>query len=56
MHYRSSWRKRYAPAGEKTKFTSMEEENRALKLELSETKMERDMLKKATAYFAKNQK
>jgi len=56
MHYRSSWRKRYAPAGEKTQFASMEEENRALKLELSETKMERDMLKKAAAYFAKNQK
>jgi len=50
------WRKRYTPAGEKTQFASMEEENRALKLELSETKMERDMLKKAAAYFAKNQK
>ena len=50
------WRKRYTPEGEKTQFASMEEENRALKLELSETKMERDMLKKAAAYFAKNQK
>jgi transposase len=34
----------------------MEEENRALRLENAELKMERDMLKKATAYFAKLQK
>jgi transposase len=34
----------------------MEEENRAIKLENAELKIERDMLKKAAAYFAKNQK
>ncbi|HHW29847.1 MAG TPA: transposase [Syntrophomonadaceae bacterium] len=50
------WRKKYTPEGEKTQFAMMEEENRALKLENAELKIERDMLKKAAAYFAKNQK
>ncbi|HUM43932.1 MAG TPA: transposase [Fervidobacterium sp.] len=50
------WRKKYTPEGEKTQFATMEEENRALKLENAELKIERDMLKKAAAYFAKNQK
>ena len=44
------WLKQYTPAGEKTQFASIEEENRALKLELR-AKMERDMLKKAAAYY-----
>lgn len=50
------WRKRYTPQGDKTKYATMEEENRALKLENAELKMERDMLKKAAAYFAKSQR
>jgi transposase len=50
------WRQRYTAEGDKTRFATMEEENRALRLELAEMKMERDMLKKATAYFAKLQK
>ena len=50
------WRKRYTPQGDKTKYATMEEENRALRLEVAELHMERDMLKKAAAYFAKNQK
>jgi transposase len=54
MLYR--WRKRYTADGDKTRFATLEEENRALRLELAELKMERDMLKKATAYFAKLQK
>jgi transposase len=54
MLYR--WRKRYTPQGDKTQYATMEEENRALRLENAELKMERDMLKKAAAYFAKNQK
>lgn len=33
--------------------TEVEMENRRLKRELAEVKMERDILKKATAYFAK---
>ena len=54
MLYR--WRKRYSPQGDKTRYATMKEENRALRLENAELKMERDMLKKAAAYFAKNQK
>ena len=54
MLYR--WRKRYTPKGEKTQYATMEEENRSLRLEVAELSMERDMLKKAAAYFAKNQK
>jgi transposase len=54
MLYR--WRKRYPDIGDKTRFATLEEENRALRLENAELKMERDMLKKATAYFAKLQK
>jgi transposase len=54
MLYR--WRKRYTADGDKTRFATLEEENRALRLELAELKMERDMLKKATAYFAKLQR
>jgi len=46
------WRKRYTPDGDKTKYATLEEEHKALKLELVQVKMERDMLKKATAYFA----
>lgn len=54
MLYR--WRKRYTSQGDKTQYATMEEENRALRLEVVELRMERDMLKKAAAYFAKNQK
>lgn len=50
------WRKRYTPQGDKTQYATMEEENRVLRLENAELKMERDMLKKAAAYFAKSQK
>ena len=34
---------------------TLEEENRRLRRELDRLKMERDILKKATAYFAKDQ-
>ncbi len=50
------WRKLYTPQGEKTQYATLEEEYRALKLENAELKIERDMLKKAAAYFAKQQK
>ena len=46
------WRKKYTAAGDKTKYATLEEEHKALKLELAEVKMERDMLKKAPAFFA----
>ncbi len=51
-----NWRKKYTATGDKTKYATLEEENRDLRRELAETKMERDMLKKAAAYFAKHQK
>ena len=50
------WRKKYTAGGDKTRFATLEEENKSLRLELAEIKIERDMLKKATAYFAKLQK
>jgi transposase len=50
MLYR--WRQKYTPNGEKTRYATMEEELKALKLENAELKIERDMLKKASAYFA----
>ncbi len=50
------WRKLYTPHGEKTQYATMEEENRSLRLEVAELRIERDMLKKAAAFFAKNQK
>ena len=51
-----NWRKKYTASGEKTPMATMEEELKALRLENAELKMERDMLKKAAAYFAKLQK
>ena len=50
MLYR--WRQKYTPDGDKTKQATLEQENKALRLELAEARMEADMLKKATAYFA----
>jgi transposase len=50
------WRRRFTAGGDKTRYATLEEENRVLRLENAELKMERDMLKKATAYFAKLQK
>jgi transposase len=46
------WRQKYTAAGDKTRYATLEEELRATQRELAETKMERDMLKKAAAYFA----
>ena len=46
------WRKKYSSDGEKSKYATLEEENKALRLQLAEARIEADMLKKATAYFA----
>ena len=46
------WRKKYTANGEKTKYATLEEEVKTLRLELAKARMEADMLKKATAYFA----
>jgi transposase len=51
-----NWRRKYTSEGDKTKYATLEEENRALRRDLAETRMERDMLKKAAAYFASHQK
>ena len=46
------WRKKYTQTGDKTRYATLEEENKALRLQLAEARIEADMLKKATAYFA----
>ena len=51
-----TWRRKYTSEGEKTRYATLEEENKALRLENAELKIEADMLKKATAYFARLQK
>jgi transposase len=47
-----AWRKKYTAEGDKTRHATLEEENKALRLQLAEARIEADMLKKATAYFA----
>jgi len=54
MLYR--WRSLYTADGEKTVLATQDEELKKLRLENAELKIERDMLKKAAAYFAKLQK
>jgi len=47
-----NWRRKYTSEGDKTRYATMEDELKALKRENAELTMERDMLKKAAAYFA----
>ena len=47
-----NWRRKYTSEGDKTRYATMEDELKALKRENAELMMERDMLKKAAAYFA----
>ena len=47
------WRQRYTAEGDITTRAALEQELKATRRELAEVKMERDMLKKAAAYFAK---
>lgn len=47
-----AWRKKWTQDGDKTRYATLEEENKALRLQLAEARIEADMLKKATAYFA----
>lgn len=51
-----NWRRKYTADSDKTKHATLEEENRALRRELAETRMKRDMRIKATACFASHQK
>jgi transposase len=46
------WRKKYTAQGDKTRFATLEEELKALRLKNAELEIEVDMLKKASAYFA----
>jgi len=46
------WRNKYTVEGDKTKSATLEEELKAVRLENAKLKVENDMLKKATAYFA----
>jgi transposase len=46
------WRQRYTAEGNITQQTALEQELRKTQRELAEVKLERDMLKKAAAYFA----
>lgn len=50
MLYR--WRLKYTPEGDKTRYATLEEENKELRLKNAEQAIEIDMLKKASAYFA----
>ena len=46
------WRRKYTAEGDKTHIALQTQEVKKLRLEIAELKIERDMLKKATAYFA----
>jgi len=54
MLYR--WRQKYTPEGDKTRYATLEEEIKQLRLKSAEQAMEIDMLKKASAYFASLQR
>lgn len=49
------WRREYTPSGETTELSQLETENRQLRLRLAELEEENDILKKASALFAKHQ-
>ena len=50
------WRKRYTPDGDKSEQAEQEEDIRSLQMRIAELEEENDILKKASAYFAKNQR
>ncbi|NLS44201.1 MAG: transposase [Firmicutes bacterium] len=50
------WRQLYTLEGEKTKLSEANDENSALRQRIAELEEENYILKKATAFFAKNQK
>jgi len=47
-----AWRRKYTSEGDKTRYAKQEDEIKELRLENARLRMEADMLKKATAYFA----
>ncbi len=50
------WRKIYTPEGDKTKMAEQNDEIQVLRTRIAELEEENDILKKASAYFAKNQR
>lgn len=50
------WRKMYTPVGDKTKMTEQNGEIQDLRARIAELEEENDVLKKASAYFAKHQR
>ena len=49
------WRKLYTPESDKTKMSEQGDEIRDLRIRIAELEEENDILKKASAYFAKHQ-
>ena len=54
MIYR--WRKKYTPDGEKTQLAQQQDELSELRRRITDLEEENYILKKASAFFAKNQK
>ena len=50
------WRKKYTPEGDKTKMAQQQEDMSELRSRIAELEEENYILKKASAFFAKNQK
>ena len=50
------WRKKYTPIGDRTKMATQQEEVLKLRRRIAQLEEENDILKKASAYFARNQK
>ena len=50
------WRRQFTPTGEQTQLSAQEAENRKLRMRIAELENEVDLLKKASAYFAKHQR